>query len=386
MSDPTDATSATAAEWSWDAHYDPARFAHVAELHRKAFAWEPQGWIPLGIHVVNPAHSEGLDYDNWLDPATVFEIQARVLRDTFTVGSDLLPSMPLNHLGCAPLTSMFGSEQIMPDGAGATFQDVGPFPQPVLSDITEVRDLAMPDISAGITPDIERMMKYYRQHLPSWIHVVPPMPSGPLSTAMQLRGSELLIDLVDHPAECAHLINLCAQVEADLNCHLSEQSGKPPAGRVTNFGILGTGLRLGDDSLVNLSPEMIHTFCVPAVEIANDICGGLGHVHFCSLIERRHEHMYTALADADSIAVVSSQFGFEYYQQHLDALRGRLAVESYYGDALAYCIEKHGSFEQWARQFVPQFKNESGLVLYMQVDSVEEGQRYWQAWQDAHAA
>jgi hypothetical protein len=32
--------------------YTPDRFAEVARLHRQAFAWQPQGRIPLGIHVV----------------------------------------------------------------------------------------------------------------------------------------------------------------------------------------------------------------------------------------------------------------------------------------------------------------------------------------------
>ena len=368
----------------WAVHHDPERFARVAELHRKAFAWEPQGWIPLGIHVVDPAHSADLSYDNWLDPATMFGIQCHVLHDTLTVGSDLLPSMPLNHLGCAPLASMFGAKLIMPDEAGATFQDVGPTPLPILCDIADVNELAMPAMDAGILPAVERIMVYYRQHLPSWIDVVPPMPSGPFSTAMQLRGSELLIELVDRPTECAKLIRMCAEAEANSSRYLHRRMGAQMDRLITNFGILGTGLRLGEDSMVNLSPEMIHAFCLPAFEAVNDICGGRGHVHFCSLVERRHEHIYTALADTDSVAVISSQFGFEYYQQHVDVLRGRLAVESFYGDALAHCIGEHGSFEQWAGGFVPRFKNESGLVLYMQVASVEEGQRYWQAWQDAH--
>ena len=85
------------------------------------------------------------------------------------------------------------------------------------------------------------------------------------------------------------------------------------------------------------------------------------------------------------MTVVSSQFGFEYYEQHLDELRGRLAVESFYGDAYRYICEQFGSFADWANQFVPRHKNESGLVLYMQVSSVEEGEAVWVDWQNAHA-
>jgi len=33
--------------------WDPARAEQVARLRRRAFTWEPQGYIPPGIHAVN---------------------------------------------------------------------------------------------------------------------------------------------------------------------------------------------------------------------------------------------------------------------------------------------------------------------------------------------
>ena len=334
--------------------------------------------------MVDPEHTKGLGYDRWLDPKPFFEAQARILRDTLTVSSDLLPVMPINHLGDATITSMFGAEQFMPTEAGATLQDVGPAPMPVLSGIEDVSRLAMPGMDAGIIPDVERMMSYYREHLPRWVHVVSPGPAGPFSTAMELRGSEILFELTQRPDLCSRLIEMCAQLQVEVECRLRRQSGEPLDRHITNFGILGTGLRLGEDSMVNLSPAMIREFCLPGFRVVNRACGGQGHVHFCSLDGRRFEHIYAALAEAGEVAVISSQFGFEYYQEHLEELRGRLAVESFYGDALGYCIEEHGSFEEWAGWFVPRFKDESGLVLYAQVSTVEEGKRYWEIWQRAH--
>ena len=91
-----------------------------------------------------------------------------------------------------------------------------------------------------------------------------------------------------------------------------------------------------------------------------------------------------ALAELPDVAVVSSQFGFEFYAEHLHELRGRLAVESFYGDAYRYVCERCGSFAEWAREFVPRFKDASGLVLYCQVESVEEARAVWSAWERAH--
>ena len=91
------------------------------------------------------------------------------------------------------------------------------------------------------------------------------------------------------------------------------------------------------------------------------------------------------VAELDDVTVVSSQFGFEYYEQHLEQLRGRLAVETFYGDAYGYVCSKFGSFANWANEFVPRFKDASGLVMYLSVSSVEEGRQVWAAWQEAHA-
>ena len=153
---------------------------------------------------------------------------------------------------------------------------------------------------------------------------------------------------------------------------------------LTHFGISSLGLRLGDDSICNLSPEMIKQFCEPAYKLVNETWGGKGHIHCCSLAHSRFEHLYPTLLSMPDIAVISSQFGFEYYQENNEKLRGHLAVETFYGDALRYVIREYGSFSNWAYDFVPKYKNKSGLVLYCQVSSVEEGENIWKTWQKAH--
>ncbi|MFA5810659.1 MAG: hypothetical protein WC935_10075, partial [Thermoleophilia bacterium] len=207
---------------------------------------------------------------------------------------------------------------------------------------------------------------------------------APFSTAMELRGSNIILDMIERPDLVHRFIDMCARLLAGVERHVWQLINAPLDRHISNFGILGTGLRLGEDSMVNLSPTMIKEFCLPAFAAVNDICGGCGHVHFCSLPHSRFEHIYPVLADSSEVTVLSSQFGFEYYQDHLDELRGRLAIESFYGDAYRYVCTKYGSFRDWAKEFVPRFKNESGLVLYCQVTSIEEARELWAVWEEAH--
>ena len=367
-----------------DPFFDAHRFEEIEHLHKQAFAWQPQARIPLGIHVVNSKYAAGLTYKEWLNPEVFLEAQVKFLSDTLEVGSDLLPVIAINHLGDAVLTSMFGARQHMPDTASATLQEVGPSPLPVFTSIEQVADIQMPPMDAGIMSQVEKMVLYYRQHLPDWVQIVGPMPAGAFSAAMELRGSDFLTDIIEQPDLCKRLIVMCAELQARIDRRCCELTNADPNQYPTNFGISGTGLRLGEDSTCNLSPEMIKRFCSPAFRRVNEICGGDGHIHFCSLPHSRFEHIYATLAEMPEVAVVSSQFGFEYYQTHLEELRNRLAVESFYGDAYSYVCEKHGSFKAWADDFVPRHKNESGLVLYMQASSVEEAKELWNIWQKAH--
>ena len=359
------------------------RFAEVAELHANAFNWQPQDRIPLGIHVVNPAYAQGLDYADWLNPEPFLQFQTRVLADTLAVGSDLLPAVAVNHVGNAPLTSMFGAEQLMPDSSGPTLQDVGPAPRRVFLTRDQLDDIRTPSLDSGILPEIEKFVSFYRRNLPDWVHVVPPN-SGPFTTAMDLRGSQLILDIIESPELAHRLINTCAGLLADVELRLRRLADAPPDTHITSFAILGAGLRLSDDSIVNLSPDMIRDFCLPAFALINRRLPGRGHIHFCSLPAHRFEYLYSVFTEIPDIAVVSSQLAFEYYENHLEELRGRLAVESFYGIGYEQVCRKHGSFRDWALSFVPRYKNESGLVLYFQVDSIDEGREIWKVWQKAH--
>lgn len=365
-------------------YYEPERFEEVAALHRNAFNWSPQGRIPLGVHVNNPEYTKDLSYSEWLNPEPFFDIQLKMLRDTLEVGSDLLPHVGINHVGDSVLTTMFGAELFIPEVGSATLQDVGPTPLAVFASIDEVEDLAPPPLDAGLMPEMLSMMRYYRERLPDWVHLVSPMAGGAFSTSLELRGSDMLIEMVERPEACRRLIDLCTELHIDVEREFRRISGEPDDVHVSSFGILATGFRSGDDSMVNLSPDMIRDFCIPTYRRTCDALPGRGHVHFCTLAHSRFDHVFPVFAASDDVDVVSTQFGVEYYVDHIDDLRGRLAVEAFYGGAYADVCSRHGSFAAWADDFVPRFKNESGLVMYMAVPTVEEGRHVYETWQRAH--
>jgi len=361
----------------------PARFAEVAQKHLNAIAWKRQDYIPLGIIVNNPDNIKGISYNQWLDAAIFFEAQAKILRDTLSVGSDYMPVLPINHLGDVLIPTMFGAELLVPSEIKVSFQDQGPSPFPVIGAIKAVDDLRLPDMTAGIMPDVTKIITAWRQWAPSWVEVVTPFPLGPFSLAAELRGTDFFLDIMDNPEQSHKLLSLCAEIQVQTELHLRGLIGQRKNLSISNFGVYSRGRRMGDDTIINLAPDMIAKFAVPYIEI---IARRLGPatVHFCTLAERRSDHVFEPLAASPHIVMASTQFGFEYYEKHIDQLEGRLAIESFYGEGMSYVVKKYGSFEKWAKYFVPRFKHRSGLILYFTVNSVEEGKFCWEVWQDAH--
>ncbi|MDP7742141.1 MAG: hypothetical protein QGF67_11915 [Lentisphaeria bacterium] len=364
--------------------YNPQRFEQIEDRHQNAFAWRRQDYIPLGIWVVNPEYAVDLDYGQWLEPDGFLDYQIKVLTDSLTVGSDLLPVIGINHLGTALLNTMFGAELFVPKTAIATLQDNGPTPLQLLESIEQVDQMNPPPIDSGLMPQVEQICRHYREHLPGWVGIDGPINNGPFSTAMELRGSGILMDLIDDPQRCLKLVNLIAATKVEAEHHLRRLLACPVDQFHSQFGIAGPGLRIGEDSICCLSPEMIAQFALPGVLEVLRLAGGSGYIHFCSLDHARYEQIYPVFRDCPDIQVISSQLAFEYYAKHLEELRGHLAIESLYAPGYSYVVETYGSFTAWADEFVPRFKNESGLVLYFQVDSVDEGRAIWDRWQAAH--
>ena len=366
-----------------DKVYDQQRFERITQRHINAIAWKPQNYIPLGIIVNNPDNITGISYEQYLDAEVFFEVQAKILRDTLIVGSDHLPVMPLNHLGAVLIPSMFGAEIRVPTEMAGSLQDQGPVALPAIDSIETVDNLFLPEMETGLMPDIADIIRSWHKWSPPWVDVITTFPVAPFSLAASLRGSEIFQDIVDDPHRCHRLFALCAQAQIKVELYLRGLIGQPRCLPISNFGVRSLGQRLGDDWIINLSPKMITEFALAHIEtIAKQF--GPATVHFCTLADRRADHVFEPLSLSPGINMVSTQFGFEYYANHVDVLRGRLAVECFYGDAYKYVCEKFGSFRDWAFDFVPRYKNESGLIMYFEVDSLELGHQLWHTWQQAH--
>ena len=72
-----------------------------------------------------------------------------------------------------------------------------------------------------------------------------------------IRGSEFYLDLAVEPERCLKLVMLCAESLAAAEKHFREVANQGDDEFFSQFCIAGLGLRLGEDSLINVSPDII---------------------------------------------------------------------------------------------------------------------------------
>ena len=354
----------------------------VARRQRASLTWQPVDRPPLGIWVNQPRHRSDLTFSDIFDYRSFFTLQMRILADTLSVGSDITPCLAINSFGDGILPSMFGADLIVPPPDSKVIQDQGPWVVPLLHSAAEIAAVRRPPLDRGLFPRAADAVRYYRDHAPAWLPVVTPMRVGPLSVAMLLCGQPFYTHLYDCPKEIHHLLQVCTDLFLETELCLFQLAGMSPQDTVTNFGVsLPGALRVGDDVIINLRPELIEEFAIPYYRQIARAFGGRVLIHCCSMPQFRCDHVIATLSQHPEIVLgVSTQLGAEYYLAHQAELKGCFGIEAGYGVGISSYKESYGSFRCWAEYLARARQSNSGLVLYTEVETVEEARHMWQEW------
>lgn len=143
-----------------------------------------------------------------------------------------------------------------------------------------------PDLNRGQGKDVWRMTELFLEikscypKIKRWVHLYHPDLQGPMDVCEMIWGSGLFLDLLDQ----AELIQQVLQHITDTYIRFLDrwfELVKIPLNRTVHWGMLMDGAAmLRDDSAMNLSPAMFHTFIRPydTAILAHFNGGG---IHFC---------------------------------------------------------------------------------------------------------
>ena len=124
-------------------------------------------------------------------------------------------------------------------------------------------------------------LHYFKENLPQGVKISCPIAVGPLTNADLILGTDMWMQFYDQPEKMRLLLDRITQVIAGLL-----KIYKAIAGEALDVAWIGPlymscgGVKIGNDSMVMLSPEMFSRFVVPHIA---ELCGafGGGYNHSC---------------------------------------------------------------------------------------------------------
>lgn len=152
------------------------------------------------------------------------------------------------------------------------------FPEPL--SIDAALDVDIDDIhERGETRRVLEHLHFLRENLPEGVHISCPTAVGPLSHADMLLGIDIWVLFYDEPDKMRRLLEKITQATARLLKLQKQIVGEPMDSMWTGCLFMSNGgVKIGNDSMVMMSPDMLGEFVMPAIaDLCQCFSGGYHH-------------------------------------------------------------------------------------------------------------
>lgn len=308
-------------------------------------------------------------YEALLDPAKDLQEKMYHMEPMRGMKTDFVPAMESNFVECL-IPSLFGAEIfVAPDGS----MDC----KAIFHDVEDIENIQMPDLTGGYMDMAISNLKYLMKHTPDWMTVQMSRMLSPLDAAIVLRGGDFFLDLVLEPEICAHFLAVITDTIIEVVKIFKEILGEPVNEQITVRGMYFDGLRLTNDSIVNLSPAMIEEFYFPCLKKFKEAFGNI-MLHYCCT-PAPSGHVIEALLNCNYVDAIDNWQGHEtFFRSEAFKLQEKISIctDIAYEDVL--------NFDEYIKDktfFRVPRKNGRALIVGTTVKTVEEGNALYEQWQ-----
>ena len=162
--------------------------------------------------------------------------------------------------------------------------------------IDEVLAADVDDVATrGLIPKVLDTIAFYREHLPAGVRVYQSDTSAPLTLAEGLIGSEIWTAFYDRADDLRRVLDKCAGVCIDVARAYKNAIGEPTESGYHGAMYMAKGaVRIVDDNIVMLSPDMWREFVLEPTRRVYDAFGG-GWFHSCGTYEAHVDQLLETL-------------------------------------------------------------------------------------------
>jgi hypothetical protein len=151
--------------------------------------------------------------------------------------------------------------------------------------VREIVDRGIPDLSAGLGSRVLATEAFYRDclrdnGLSPYVHMFQADSQSPFDCAALLWGHEIYTAMLDEPDLVHALLDLITKTTIAFVRRQKEVLGEPTEWMYHWWYRVPAGVRVVDDTTINLSPAMYAEFARPYNERVFDAFGG-GYMHYC---------------------------------------------------------------------------------------------------------
>lgn len=182
---------------------------------------------------------------------------------------------------------------IIPSLLGCRYVETGdemPWLQhlPNIAAVKELVKSGLPDMRTGLGRKVEETEQYFLEMISPYdklsraVRIGCPDTQGPFNLAASIIGSDIYLTVLDNPKLVHSLLQLVTDTIIEFTkLHKNNVGEEMDKSYIMGWCTNG-GIRIVDDSAVNLSGEMYHEFCVPYNTQLSEAFGGfMGH--YCGL-------------------------------------------------------------------------------------------------------
>jgi len=280
--------------------------------------------------------------------------------------SDAQLSMRVNF-GTGFIPSIFGLEQIV-------FEDKMPWLGRHLSK-EEVTNFEFPeDIKdRGLMPMAIEYIEYFKEEMENKAHIFLPDTQGPFDIAHLLRGEEIFTDIYDDPDFVHRLMKLSTKAYIGVTEILKKAIGEEFDKGYHNALYMGKGgVRICEDSVTLLSPELIKEFVLPYTKEALKPFGG-GWIHWCG----NGNHILDLFLELEEVK--GFNFGNPEMYDYNEVMRKVIEKKKFYFGGWPK-NENENMKEYFKRILKPLNNRKAGLIFVPWVEDIEEPDGVIELW------